>query len=152
MRASLIFAVVLLLTPGLAWADEPATADAAPASQTVAADGPVLEGGGCLLPDLAGLSADDAKTALEGAGFGISPVETALPKCPVRFSCSSIVNCGIGGLCVAADIGPCCLASSGLGVCCLDGTIKVRSCPCVCTGNPCNITCPNSRDVQWNCS
>jgi len=142
MRLSLIFAVSLLLTAGVAWAGETAPAEVAPA----------LEGGGCVLPDLAGLSDEEAEAVLDKAGFDTTAIDTATPMCPVRFSCSSIVNCGIGSLCSAADIGPCCTTSTGLGICCTNGTIKVKSCPCRCTGNPCNIVCPYSTDVQWSCS
>jgi len=142
MRLSLILAVALLLTAGVAWAEETAPTEIVPA----------LEGGGCMLPDLAGLSDEEADAALVKAGFGTTVIETATPMCPVRFSCSSIVNCGVGSLCAAADIGPCCITSSGLGICCTSGTIKVKRCPCKCAGNPCNIICPQSTDVQWNCS
>jgi hypothetical protein len=152
MRASLILVVALLLTPGLAWAADAAPTGAAPASQAVAPDDSALEGGGCMLPDLAGLSQDDAAVALREAGFDLSPMDAATPACPTSFSCSSITNCGIGPLCSVADIGPCCTVSPGLGVCCISGTIKVRNCPCKCTGNPCNIVCPNSSDVKWRCS
>lgn len=143
MRLSLILAVALLLTAGVAWAEEAAPAETLP----------VLEGGGCVLPDLAGLSDDDAEEALREAGFDTgAAIETAAPMCPTRFSCSSIVNCGIGSLCSLTDIGPCCTTSGGLGLCCTSGTIKVRRCPCRCTGNPCNIVCPQSTDVKWSCS
>jgi hypothetical protein len=152
MRASRILAIALLLTPGLAWAEEAAPTDAPPTSQGVALYDSLFEGGGCVLPDLAGLSQEDAETALEGAGFDVSAVETATQACPTSFSCSSITNCGITGLCSGTDIGPCCTVSSGLGVCCIQGTIKVRKCPCGCTGNPCNIVCPQSTDVKWRCS
>lgn len=142
MRLSLTFVLALLLTAGVAWAEEAVPTDAVQ----------VAEGGGCMLPDLAGLSDEEAEAALEEAGFATSAIETATPMCPTRFSCSSIVNCGIGPLCSLTDIGPCCTTSGGLGLCCISGTIKVRRCPCQCTGFPCNILCPQSTDVQWRCS
>lgn len=148
-KTFLLFAAALLLTAGLASAEQPASTDA---------EAVVAEGGGCVMPDLSGLSDEEAEAALRGAGFAVFPeeraeaVETAAPLCPQRFSCSSITNCGIGQLCSLSDIGPCCTTSSGLGICCIQGTIKVRRCPCVCTGNPCNILCPQSTDVQWRCS
>lgn len=151
MRASLILVVVLLLTPGLAWAEAATPAEPLPTDQAVAPADPLFEGGGCTLPDLSGLSQDDAVATLERAGFDLSPIATAAPACPTTFSCSSITNCGIGASCTVTDIGPCCTVSSGLGVCCISGTIKVRKCNCVCTGNPCNIVCPQSTDVKWRC-
>jgi len=154
MKLSVILTIALLLTAGLAWAEEATPSDATPAAeQTATAPADPADGGGCMLPDLGGLGSDEAQSALLKEGFGLSStIDTATPMCPVKFSCSSIVNCGAGSLCVAADIGPCCVTSSGLTACCIQGTIKVRSCPCVCTGNPCNIQCPNSTDVKWRCS
>lgn len=140
MKASLILAVVLLLTPGLAPAEEAAPATADP-----------FEGGGCVLPDLAGLSDDQAVATLRGAGFDLAPIGTAAAACPTTFMCSSMTNCGIGALCSVTDIGQCCTSGGGIGVCCVSGTIKVRQCPCVCTGNPCNVLCPQSTDVRWRC-
>ena len=149
MKSSVVLVLALLLCTGLAWAEEPTTQDNGKApEQAVEADG-----GGCMLPDLAGLSDDEARSTLEKAGFDLTAaIDTATPVCPTRFSCTSIVNCGVGSLCAIADIGPCCTTGSGLALCCIQGTIKVRSCPCKCTGNPCNIQCPNSTDVQWRCS
>lgn len=151
MRAFLFLAVLLVLTPGLAWAAEAAPVDAPAVSPATAPTEPVLEGGGCLLPDLAGLSDDEATEALEGAGFEFRPIEAATPACPSPFSCSSIANCAAGHLCAVADIGPCCTNASG-PICCVSGTIKVRRCKCQCSGDPCNIVCPQSADVKISCS
>jgi hypothetical protein len=151
MRSSLLFALALLLTAGLAWADGAAPTDAVQTDGEVA----LAEGGGCMLPDLAGLSDEEADAALREAGFGVSDVgavEAAAPLCPTRFSCSSLVNCGIAGYCSLSDIGPCCTVSTGLRLCCIQGSIKVRTCPCGCTAYPCESTCPQSSDVQWSCS
>lgn len=152
MKQASICVFVLLLTAGLAWAEEAPAPDAAPPADEAAPAAPLFEGGGCEMPDLTGLSEQEAETALREAGFEVSSaVETATPVCPTRFDCSSIFNCGIGPLCAVTDIGPCC-TTGGLGLCCIQGTIKVRTCPCTCTGNPCNIQCPNSSDVKWRCS
>jgi hypothetical protein len=141
MKACLILAVVLLLTPGLAAAEEAAPATADP-----------FEGGGCVMPDLAGLSEDDATAALRSAGFDLSPIDAAAPACPITFSCNSITNCGIGMVCSITDIGPCCTTGGGLGLCCISGSIKVRQCPCTCTGSPCSVFCPQNTDVKWRCA
>jgi len=151
MKSSVVLVLALLLCSGLAWAEDATTHDGAAATE------PVVEadGGGCMLPDLAGLSDEEARAALDKAGFALSTapaIDMAVPMCPQKFSCSSIVNCGIGSLCAAADIGPCCTTGGGLSLCCIQGSIKVRRCPCRCTGNPCNIQCPNSTDVKWSCS
>ena len=142
MKASLILAVVLLCIPGLAWAEEPAPA----VSEDVA-----FEAGGCVLPDVSGLSGDEAAAALAGAGFETAPFDAAVPACPTTFHCDSIFNCGTGAVCSVTDIGACC-ATGGLVKCCISGTIKVRQCPCVCTGNPCSIACPQSTDVRSRCT
>lgn len=138
MKHVLVLVFALLLTAGLAWAEEPAVAD------------PPVEEGGCELPDFTGMSEEEIQAAALAAGFGLEPVWAQPPTCPVRFSCSSINNCGIG-LCAVADIGPCCSPSTGLQLCCISGTIKVRTCPCVCTGGPCALNCVNSTDVSWRC-
>lgn len=150
MKRTLVVVAALLLTVGVAWAEEPAadapTPAAAPADAT-------FEGGGCVLPDLAGLSDEEIEQAALEAGLGIQPpAQAAAPACPVKFSCNSITNCGAGSLCSLSDIGPCCTTSSGLSLCCITGTIKVRRCPCVCTGNPCALSCVNSTDVKWRCA
>lgn len=151
MRAYAILAVALLLTAGVAWADEASPDPVAPTSQELVYEDSALDGGGCMLPDLSGLSDQEATRALEDAGFDVSAVQTAAQACPTTFMCTSITNCGITGTCTVTDIGPCCTTSSGLGLCCITGTIKVRTCPCGCTGNPCNILCPQSTDVRWRC-
>ena len=142
MKRTLLLAAVLLLTCSLAWAEE------APPADALFAD----SGGGCRLPDLAGLSPEQAAAAALQAGLQTSFHEVQVPACPVKFDCGSIFNCGIGPLCSLTDIGACCQTSGGPILCCTNGTIKVRQCPCQCTGNPCAISCPNSTDVKWRCS
>jgi hypothetical protein len=158
MKSSVVLILALLLVSGVVWAEEATPQDSAALTATAVSAEPGAEpaveadGGGCMLPDLDGLSDGEARSTLEKAGFDLtSAVSTATPVCPTRFSCSSIFNCGIGSLCAVADIGPCC-TRSGLTLCCIQGSIKVRTCPCKCTGNPCNIQCPSSTDVQWRCS
>ena len=110
-------------------------------------------GGGCQLPNLAGLTPDQAALAALEAGFLIGapdPTPAALQPCPTTFLCSSIGNCGAGA-CTSVTIGNCCLASGGLKMCCIGGPITVVTCPCHCTASPCNIQCPNSNEVTLHC-
>lgn len=142
MKRPLLLLVALLLMASLAWAEAPAPAE------DLFAD----SGGGCMLPDLAGLSPEQIAAASLQAGLQMAPNEVQVPACPVKFDCSSIFNCGIGPVCSITDIGACCQTSGGPIICCINGTFKVRKCPCVCTGNPCSISCPNSTDVKSRCS
>lgn len=158
MKLSVVLALALLLCSGLAWAEAPAAHDAT-ASAPQATQAPETaraapeDGGGCMLPDLAGLSDEEARAALVGAGFDLSmAIDTAAPVCPTKFSCSSIVNCAAGSVCSLTDIGPCCTYGGGLSLCCLQGTIKVRRCPCRCTAPACALQCLDSTDVSWSCS
>lgn len=141
-RTLVVFA--MLLFAGLAWAEGPETND-----EPIADPG---LGGGCVLPDLAGLSPDQIALAALEAGFQTTPMNVQAPACPVTFHCNSIGNCGIGPLCAIGNIGPCCSAGGGLNLCCINGNIWVKKCPCRCTGNPCSITCPNSTEVNWHCA
>jgi hypothetical protein len=154
MKKSLILAVALLLTAGLAWAAEPASAAGSPDAAFLASLAPApaaAQDGGCAMPDLAGLSADEKEAALMGAGFAPAPNAAAVPACPTKFSCNSIHNCGVGPACTLNDIGPCCSPGGGLVRCCISGTIKVTICPCQCTGNPCSFTCVNSSNKTSAC-
>jgi len=154
VKKSLILVVALLLSAGLAWAEEPVPGTASPDVSflaTVAAPAEAAaQEGGCALPDLAGLSEDEKEAALLAAGFEPSPT-AAEWTCPVRFSCTSLTNCGIGPACGETDIGPCC-TGGGHTYCCLFGTIKVTTCPCKCTAPACASACVNSSNVQWSCS
>jgi hypothetical protein len=142
MKRTLSLVAVLLLTCSIAWAEE-----------TASAPDPVADsGGGCMLPDLAGMSPEQITAAALEAGFQPAPNNVQVPVCPVTFHCNSITNCGIGPLCALGNLGQCCNAGGGLTLCCISGTIKVKTCPCRCTGNPCNIQCPNSNEVNWGCS
>jgi hypothetical protein len=132
------FASVLLLltmTAGAAWSTEPA-------------------GGGCQLPDLAGMTPDQIQLAALAAGFETAPApaQAATPLCPVTFHCNSIGNCAAGPLCSLTDIGSCCAAGSGLVLCCTSGTIKVTRCPCRCTSPHCSASCSANNEVNWGCS
>jgi len=154
VKKSWILVVAVLLTAGLAWAEEPvasnATSDASFLATVAAADAAPQEGG-CELPDLEGLSADEAEAALREAGFSNAPADAAVPACPVRFKCTSLTNCGIGPVCGVTDIGPCC-GTGGLIRCCTFGSIKVTTCPCECTAFACLLSCVNSSNVQFSCS
>ena len=109
------------------------------------------EAGGCELPDFTGLNEEEITTAAAVAGFEITRAQAGV--CPQRSRCDSIGNCGPKPLCSIQDIGQCCtIQGQPLGVCCLNGTIKVTRCDCKCTGNPCAVTCPQQDQVNWFCS
>ena len=142
MPRTLLLLVTLLLMASLAWAEGPA-----PSVDLFA-----NSGGGCMLPDLAGLSPEQLAAAALQAGFQASPAEVQVPACPVKFDCTSLFHCGVGPVCSITDIGACCQTSGGPIICCISGTIKVQQCPCKCTANPCLISCPSSTDVKWRCT
>src|SRR5262245_36151925 len=142
MKRALILVAVLLFACSVAWAEESASYNALFAGS----------GGGCMLPDLSGLSPEQVAAAALQAGFQTSPSEVQVPACPVNFDCTSLFHCGVGPLCSITDIGACCQTSGGPIICCVNGTIKVQQCPCKCTANPCLISCPNSTDVKWRCT
>jgi hypothetical protein len=153
MKRILVPVAVVLLTTGLAWAGDPAGATVTP-DEPLAPAAPAEvppEDGGCVLPDLAGLTAEDQDAAFREAGFVVATVDAAPPICPTPFSCSSITNCGAGPACSLTDLGPCCASPAGIR-CCPTGTIKVVRCPCQCTGNPCSFVCAGSNNVQTFCS
>lgn len=145
MKRMLVFVAALFLVSGLAWAGGESSGGA-PATDPLFA-----EGGGCMLPDLSGLSEEERMSAALAAGFQVTPTPAAYPACPVTFQCNSIGNCGIGPICSLTNIGACC-TSGGFNICCMQGTIRVRRCPCVCTGTICSTVCTNSDDVRWGCS
>lgn len=134
MKRAFVLVAVLFLISGVAWGTEDD-----------------FEGGGCKLPDLAGLTPDEIAVAALAAGLEIpAAVPAAIPACPVTFHCDSIPNCGLGACSTPTDIGRCC-NNGGLTLCCATGTIKVRQCNCVCTGNPCSTQCIQSTDVRFRC-
>jgi hypothetical protein len=141
MKRALVLVAVLLLPSSLAWAEAPA-----PEGDLFAAGG-----GGCMLPDLAGLSPDQIAAAALGAGFQVSPHNVDVPACPATFHCDSLTGCAAGPLCSITDIGQCCQAGDPV-LCCLSGTIKVQRCRCECTGPVCSVLCASSTDVRWRCS
>ena len=148
MKRTLFFVVALFLVSGLAWAGGESSGGApVPTAEPLFA-----EGGGCTLPDLSGLSAEERMSAALAAGFQVSPTPAAIQACPVTFHCNSITNCAAGPVCGLADIGQCCNSGGGVILCCTSGTIKVQRCPCQCNGNPCAIQCVNSTDIRWGCS
>lgn len=155
MKRALVLVATLMLSAGLAWAETPAVPAPAGGDSPAAVEGhaadPAVEGGGCLLPDLAGLSQDEASAVALGAGFQTASTAAAVPACPTSFRCSSLTNCAKGSPCSITDIGTCC-SQSGLVLCCTSGTIKVRECPCRCTAFHCLYQCVLSNDVQWSCS
>jgi hypothetical protein len=145
MKRALFLVAVLLLMSNLAWAQAAGTAPAPVADPRVA--------GGCLLPDLGGLAPGDLPAAAINAGLQMTFVDTPLvPACPVTFHCDSIANCVSGSVCLVGDIGPCCSFGVGTLCCGNGGTIKVKRCPCRCTGELCSSACANSTDVRFACS
>ncbi len=142
-RAWILFGGLLLVL-GLA-------AQAAPAEPEWL-EAAAAEGGGCNLPDVAGLSEAEAAAAALAAGFELpEPTAMAPPACPVNFACNSIGNCAAGPLCSLTVLGPCCTTTTGLRICCLSGSIKVTQCPCRCSGSPCAIQCVSSSNLSWSC-
>jgi len=149
MKRTLILAAILLLTAGLASADPADTLSVDPVptlDEIFAAD----EGGGCELPDFSGMSEEEIAQAALEAGFGMEPIQAAVPACPNTFKCNSITNCAKGPICAITDIGQCC-GRGGLVLCCISGTIKVQTCPCQCTGTFCSLLCVSSNDVSFRC-
>jgi len=135
MIRRLVFASVLLLLAFPVLAAEPSA------------------GGGCQLPNLTGLTADQIALAALEAGFMIdsAPTPAAVPPCPVTFHCNSIANCGAGTACTVTSLGACCQPATGPKLCCISGSITVTTCPCRCTANPCAIQCINSNELNWHC-
>lgn len=60
------------------------------------------------------------------------------PLCPTAVPCTSTTGiCAIGLNCTTVNLGPCCIPASGPpGICCINGTIRVRTCPCAGVGCP----------------
>jgi hypothetical protein len=112
-------------------------------------------GGGCRLPNLAGLTPDQIAIAALEADILMDPAPgpAAVPLCPTISHCNSITNCGIDAAsCVTVNIGACCQPpGGGPKLCCISGTMFVTTCNCVCTGNPCAIQCPNTNEVTKHC-
>ncbi|MEM9553287.1 MAG: hypothetical protein AAGC60_03450 [Acidobacteriota bacterium] len=150
MKRLLILSSLIFLVVSPTWAADPAAAvlTATGAALPSAPDW-ALDQGGCQLPDLEGLSEEEARARVEAAGMEIT--DAAAPACPVSFSCNSLTNCAAGSLCSITDIGRCCTTGGGLGLCCAMGTIKVKRCPCRCTGPACLLSCVQSADVKWGC-
>lgn len=146
MKRMLVFVAALFLMSGLAWAGGESSGGA-PAIQSLLA-----EGGGCKLPNLAGLSPEQRAAAALGAGFQISPTTVSTPACPVTFNCNHLRGCAAGTVCSLGNIGPCCDAGGGDVICCANyGNIWVVDCACECTGFNCSPLCETSVDVQWSC-
>jgi hypothetical protein len=134
VKRTLVLVVVLLFTSHFAWAEGTAA------------------GGGCALPDLAGLSPDQVAVAALQAGLQMSAATSATPVqvCPATFQCSSIAGCGSSMVCSATPIGQCC--SVGTVVICCSSTIFVIRCPCKCVLEDCPHQCAQSTQVTRSCS
>lgn len=143
MKRTLVLAALLLLSlSSLAWAE------GAPAA------GPA-NGGRCVLPDLSGLSPDQAAAAVIQAGLQMSPTNTAaatIPSCPSTFRCSDIAGCGASMACFGFGIGPCCSTGAAVVCCGNGGNILVVSCPCKCVDEDCPRQCGQSSQLTWSCS
>jgi hypothetical protein len=143
MKRVLVLLAVLFLSSTLTWAAAPAPAPVA--------DSPA--GGGCLLPDLAGLAPGQVAAAALNSGLQMIFVDTPpVPACPVTFHCNSITGCGAGPLCSVSDIGPCCTTGAAVLCCGNGGDIIVQKCPCRCTGEVCSVVCASSTNVTFSCS
>lgn len=150
MKRTLLLVSALVLAAAPTWAAPATSTDDGAAVQPAAtlAD----DGGGCVLPDLAGLSDDEVAAASLASGLEIpAATPAAVPVCPTTFRCNSITNCAAGPLCGITDIGQCC-SMAGLIRCCVSGTIKVKTCPCQCTAPLCAFSCVNSAEVTSRCS
>jgi hypothetical protein len=144
MKRAIVLVAVLLLTSTMAWA-EPAGTAPAPAAD------PRVAGGGCQLPDLAGLAPAQIQAAALNAGLEVTfAAAPAVPACPVTFHCNSIANCAAGGVCSVGLLGPCC-NTGGVVLCCASGNISETRCACKCTGPLCAVSCVHSTEVNWNC-
>lgn len=137
LTRTLVILSALLLCGGLSWADGPSASG---------------DADHCWMPDLAGLSPEQAEVALMAAGLVAPAAQAAAtyPACPVDFECSSIPNCAAGAPCGLTDLGPCCTAAGGVR-CCTSGTIAVLTCPCQCTGFLCSLQCAASSNVNSRC-
>jgi hypothetical protein len=138
MKRTLVVVAVLLftslLTSRFAWAEGTA-------------------GGGCSLPDVAGLSPDQVAVAALKAGLQMSAATSAtttIQACPATFQCSSIAGCGSSMICSATPIGQCC--SAGAFVLCCTNEIFVVRCPCKCVLEDCPHQCGQSTQVTRSCS
>ena len=132
MKRTLVVAAILLFTGSLAWAGGPAA-------------------GGCMLPDLAGLSPEQVSVAALAAGFQVLPVSKAVQDCPHLIQCSGTSNCTVGSPCTIEEIGKCCNLG-GSTFCCTGDAIKVLRCPCQCISGNCSTSCLNRTEVSLFCS
>jgi len=146
MQRTLVLIATLLLTGSLAWAEAPVV------GATPTAADPRLTGGGCTLPDLAGLTREQLAAAALQAGFQMKAASAEdIQACPTVFHCNSLVGCDAAPLCSLTDIGQCC-STSGAIICCTSGHIIVKRCRCECTGPVCSVLCPGSQEVDRTCS
>ena len=163
MKRVLIVCLITFFSVGVVWAEGTSEERAAAAEQAPAAvelaplnlGGDLFaeaEAGGCSMPDLSGLSDEDAKAALIASGFEVSEqVQAQLPMCPVVSSCNSVGNCGVGSPCALSIVGPCCQSTAGVA-CCAGGLNIVKSeCPCVCTSTLCSLQCAQTTQVRSRC-
>ena len=107
--------------------------------------------GGCMLPDLTGLSPDQIAAAALVAGLQAAPTAAQTPACPATFDCTSLVGCGAVTPCTVELIGPCCKPAHGPTLCCESGNIQVTRCPCDCIDGRCQLLCVTSTDVKLSC-
>ena len=139
MRRTLVLVAVLLFAGSLAaWADGGA------------GSGPPA--GRCALPDLAGLTPDQAAAAALAAGLKVSATDPSTPvqACPATVDCPTGAGCGPSMLCSATPVGKCC-SSGSITLCCANEIVVVR-CPCKCTRQICATQCSQSTQQTWSCS
>jgi hypothetical protein len=98
-------------------------------------------------PNVANLSREEFLAVIGNTMVGIpDPVQAQAPPCPTSVACRSPIGlCAISINCTTTILGPCCMTSGGPTLCCINGTIKVKSCPCAGAG------CPPAQ-ITWGCS
>lgn len=97
--------------------------------------------------DVTNLSQEEFLAVIGNTMVGIpDPTPAQAPPCPTSVACRSPLGlCALSLTCTVTDLGQCCIASPGLGMCCINGTIKVKSCPCAGAG------CPPAQ-ITWGCA
>jgi hypothetical protein len=139
MRRALVLVAVLLFAGSLAaWADGGA------------GSGPLASR--CALPDLTGLTPDQAAATALAAGLQVSAADpsTPLQACPATVYCPTGAGCGPGPACSTIAVGKCC-SSGSITLCCANEIVVVR-CPCKCTRQICATQCSQSTQTTWSCS
>lgn len=131
--------LLLLLVLAFALVVPLAAADAPPVTAPSAGAAPAV--------NVANLSREEFLAVIGNTMVGIpDPSPAQAPPCPTSVACRSPLGlCALSTNCTVTNLGPCCIASPGQGICCINGTIKVKSCPCAGAG------CPSAQ-ITWGCA